>query len=131
MAKSAAKSAQLAKSKGAGKGAKTKKKSWTKVKVKEKLNNAVFLENVQFERMLKSIPEILLVTRAIICEKFKVGGSVARALIKELSKRGLLVPVGAQHSKFDLYRGANAKSATQRLADEAAEAEKAKKKKEK
>merc|ERR1712203_261459 len=110
-------------------GKQTKKKSWTKVKVKEKLNNAVYLEKAQFERMCKGVPDILCVTRAILCEKYKIGGSVARALIKELVKRSLLKPVGTQHHSFDLYRGANAKSATQRAADEAAEAATTKKKK--
>jgi small subunit ribosomal protein S25e len=112
-AKSAAKSAQMAKQKGASaKGGKTKKKSWTKVKVKEKLNTAVYLEKAQFERMIKEVPKILCVTRAVLIEKFKVGGSIARALIKELLKRELLVAVGQQHSTFDLYKGSQALTAT-------------------
>merc|ERR1740133_219529 len=78
--KGASKNAQSAKSsKG---GAKAKKKSWTKVKVKENLNNAVFLDEKQYERMLKEVPKILCITRAVLCEKFKVGGS-----IPELSSR--------------------------------------------
>merc|ERR1712029_784071 len=83
--KNASKNAQSAKKAGAGKGGKAKKKSWTKTKVKEKLNNAVFLDDKQFERMLKEVPKILCVTRALLIEKFKIGGSIARALIKELS----------------------------------------------
>jgi small subunit ribosomal protein S25e len=113
----------MQKSKSAtSKGAKAKKKSWTKVKVKEKANNAVFLEEKQYERMLKEVPKILCITRAILCEKFKVGGSIARALIKDLSKKNLIRPVGDQHSKFDLYQGTLAKSATERAAEEAAAA---------
>ena len=80
--------------------------------------------------MLKEVPKILCVTRAVLCEKFKISGAVARALIKELSKRSLLLPVGQQHSKFDLYKGSLSKSATQRALDEAAE-EATKKKKDK
>merc|ERR1711934_487601 len=98
--------------------------------VKEKLNNAVYLDDKQFERMLKEVPKILCVTRAVLIEKFKIGGSIARALIKELTKRGLIVPVGTQHHSFDLYRGAQAKSAAEKAAQEEAEAKdlKAKKK---
>merc|ERR1712070_447352 len=59
--KNASKDAQKGKSKG---GAKAKKKSWTKVKVKEKLNNAVFLDQKQYERMIKEVPKILCITRA-------------------------------------------------------------------
>ena len=90
--KSASKSAQMNKGKSAsGKG---KKKYWTKVKVKEKLNNAVFLDEKQYERMIKEVPKILCITRAVLCEKFKIGGSIARALIKDLTRKTLIKPVG-------------------------------------
>jgi len=112
-----------------GKGGKAKKKSWTKVKVKEKANNAVFLEEKQYERMLKEVPKILCITRAILCEKFKVGGSIARALIKDLSKKNLIKPVGDQHAKFDLYQGSLAKTAAERAAEDAAAAAQKKEKK--
>ena len=84
----------MSKNKAGGKGGKAKKKSWTKVKVKEKLNNAVFLEDKAYERMLKEVPKILCITRAVLCEKFKIGGSVSRALIKDLYKKNLIIPVG-------------------------------------
>ena len=77
--------------------------------------------------MLKSVPKMLCVTRAVLCEKFKIGGAVARALIKDLADRGDLKPVGDQHHAFDLYRGAQAKSATEKEAAEKEEAAKAKK----
>merc|ERR1711934_1035218 len=126
--KNASKNAQAAKA-GKSKGGKTKKKSWTKTKVKEKLNNAVYLDDKQFERMLKEVPKILCVTRALLIEKFKIGGSIARALIKELAKRNLIIPVGTQHHSFSLYRGAQAKTAAEKAEAEAAEAEAAKQKK--
>ena len=121
----------MSKNKTAGKGgkAKTKKKSWTKVKVKEKLNNAVYLEEKQYERMLKEVPKILCITRAVLCEKFKVGGAIARALIKDLSKKNLIVPIGSQHATFDLYKGSQAKTAAERAAAEAEEAAAKEKKK--
>ena len=119
--KSASKSAQMNKGKSAG--GKGKKKSWTKVKVKEKLNNAVFLEDKQYERMIKDVPKILCITRAMLCEKFKVGGSIARALIKDLSKKQLIRAVGDQHASWDLYQGVQAKTAAEKAAEEAAAAE--------
>lgn len=118
--KSASKNAQASK---AGGKSKTKKKSWTKTKVKEKANNAVFLDEKQYERMLKEVPKILCITRAALIEKFKVGGSIARALIKDLHVKGLIKPVGDQHHSFDLYQGTLAKTAAERVADEAAAAE--------
>lgn len=119
----------MAKQKSTGKGAKTKKKSWTKVKVKEKLNNSVFLEKRDMEKVLKEVPKMLCVTRAALCEKFKISGSVARAIIKDFYAKSLLVPIGDQHSSFDLYKGAQAKSATEKAEQEAAEAANTKKKK--
>ena len=118
MGKSASKNAQAGKAKAGGKGGKAKKKSWTKVKVKEKLNNAVYLDEKQYERMLKEVPKILCITRAMLCEKFKVGGSVARALIKDLNKKGLIKPIGDQHHSFDLYSGIQAKAAGEKDEDE-------------
>jgi small subunit ribosomal protein S25e len=120
------KNAQAAKGKST-KGAKAKKKSWTKTKVKEKLNNAVFLDEKQYERMIKEVPKILCITRAVLCEKFKVAGSVARALIKDMASRGFIIPVGDQHHSFDLYKGKEAKTAAEKAAAEAAEPEKGKK----
>ena len=127
--KNASKNAQAAKKGASGKGAKAKKKSWTKVKVKEKLNNAVFLEEKQYERMVKEVPKILCITRAMLCEKFKVAGSVARALLRDLAEKGLVTPIGDQHRAFALYKGKDAKTATEKAAAEAAEAEKGNKKK--
>ena len=118
----------MAKAKAGGKGAKSKKKSWTKVKVKEKLNNAVFLEEKQYERVLKEVPKILCITRAVLCEKFKVGGSIARAIIKDLYKKNLIRPIGDQCASFDLYMGTQAKTAAEKAAAEAEEADKKKKK---
>lgn len=115
-------------SKAKATAAKGKKKSWTKVKIKEKANNAVFLDEKQYERMLKEVPKILCITRAALCEKFKIGGSIARALIKDLFSKNLIMKVGEQHASFDLYQGTLAKTAAERVADEAAaEAAKAKK----
>ena len=120
----------MAKQKGTSKkGAKPKKKSWTKVKVKEKLNNAVYLEDGKYEKMLKEVPRILCITRAVLIEKFKIGGSLARALIKDLCTKNLIIPVGVQHHSFDLYRGTLAKSAEEKKAADEADAADAKKKK--
>lgn len=76
------------------------------------MNNAVYLEEAQYETMLKHVPKILAVTRSVLCEKYKVSGSIARALIKDLHRKNLLIPVGEQSARFDLFRGSLAKAAT-------------------
>lgn len=69
--------------------------------------------------MLKEVPKILCVTRSMLIEKFKVGGSIARALIKDLSKQNLIIPWGKQHHSFDLYKGSLAKTAQEKAAADA------------
>ena len=46
----------LAKAKNAG-GGKAKKKKWSKGKVKEKLNNAVFFDQDSYGKLIKEIPK--------------------------------------------------------------------------
>merc|ERR1712070_653795 len=117
----------MGKAGGQKKGA--KKKTWTKVKVRDKLNNDVFLDDKRFQKLSQEIPKILVITRSAIMEKFKVNGSIARALIKKLAESEAIKPVGEHSAKFDLYTGAQAKSALERAAEEAAAAEQKDKKK--
>ena len=88
----------------------------------------LFLDQKRFEKLCNEIPKILCVTRAILCEKFKINGSVARFLINHLTKENLLEPRGEQKANFSLLRGVQSKSAAEKLADEeaAAAAKKAK-----
>ena len=101
---------------------KAKKKSWTKVKVKDKLNLDVFLDEKRWAKMATEIPKILVITRATLSEKYKVNGSVARSIIRELSKQGTIKRVGDASSTFDLWTGVQAKSALEKQAEEAAAA---------
>ena len=70
------------------KGGKTKKKSWTKVKVKDKVNNAVFLDQKGYEKIVKEAPRILTLTVATVVDKFKVNGAVARKVLRDLHQKG-------------------------------------------
>merc|ERR1719237_1983175 len=109
------------------KGTKAKKKTWTKTKVKDKLNHDVFLDQKRFEKICSEMPKILCLTRSVVMEKFKVNGSVARAVIRHLANSGEIKPVGDVNcSDFSLYTGKLAKTALEKKAeDEAAEAAKA------
>ena len=116
---SASKSAQAQKAKGA----KAKKKTWTKTKVKDKLNNDVFLDQKRFDKICQEMPKILCLTRAVTMEKFKVNGSVARALLKHVASTGEIKPVGdVTQSGFSLYTGIKAKTALEKKAEEEAAA---------
>lgn len=122
--KSASKAAQSNK-----KGGKTKKKSWTKVKVKDKLNSDVFLDQKRYEKVSQEMTKILVITRSGLCDKFKINASVSRALIRDCAKKGLIKAVGERNAHFDLYTGVQAKAAEEVAAAAAAAAAAKKEKK--
>ena len=103
----------------AASGAKAKKKKWSKGKVRDKLNNMVrilsfFLRQIDiflcqvlfdkatYDKCIKDLPQYKLITPAIVCERFKVRGSLARSVIRELVRRGLIRSV-VKHSKQEIY----------------------------
>lgn len=87
---------------------KAKKKKWSKVKVKEKLNNAAFYDQPLYNKMLKDIPNQKLVTCASISERLKVSGSLARQAIRELLNKKLIKPVGDFHHHINMFTRAAA-----------------------
>jgi len=83
----------------------------------------VFLDQKRFEKICQEMPKILCLTRAVVMEKFKVNGSVCRALFKHLLAAGEIKPVGdASCASFSLYTGRLAKSALEKKAEEEAAA---------
>ncbi|CAK0816018.1 unnamed protein product [Prorocentrum cordatum] len=83
-----------AKMKAAMAGGKSKKKKWSKGKVKEKLANLVMFDQATYDKMLKEIPKAKLITTAIVSERLKVNGSVARQAIRHLEEKDLIQVVG-------------------------------------
>merc|ERR1712021_54903 len=81
------------------------KKKWSKGKVKDKLNNAVFMNEATDKAMRKDVTNMSLVTISTVCEKYKIIGSLARPMIKILAAEGKIVPVGNQHSTLVIYTG--------------------------
>ncbi|CAK0804045.1 unnamed protein product [Prorocentrum cordatum] len=92
-----------AKMKAAMAGGKSKKKKWSKGKVKEKLANLVMFDQATYDKMLKEIPKAKLITTAIVSERLKVNGSVARQAIRHLEEKGLIAPVGERSSSMLIY----------------------------
>ena len=84
------------KSKGGGKA---KKKTWSKGKVKEKLQNMVLFDKNTYEKLLNEVPKTKLITISIISEKLKINGSLARRAIKELLAKGSIRVVSAHHAQ--------------------------------
>jgi len=92
-----------AKMKAAMAGGKSKKKKWSKGKVKEKLANLVMFDQATYDKMLKEIPKAKLITTAVVSERLKVNGSVARQAIRHLEEKGLIQPVGERSSSMLIY----------------------------
>ena len=83
----------------------------------------MFLDQKRFDKICSEMPKVLCLTRATIMEKFKVNGSIARALIKVLLQKGEIAPVGdVSCSTFALFTGVKAKSALEKKAEEEAAA---------
>ncbi|CAK0818135.1 unnamed protein product [Prorocentrum cordatum] len=92
-----------AKMKAAMAGGKSKKKKWSKGKVKEKLANLVMFDQATYDKMLKEIPKAKLITTAIVSERLKVNGSVARQAIRHLEEKDLIQVVGERSSSMLIY----------------------------
>jgi small subunit ribosomal protein S25e len=59
-------------------------------------------DKATYDKCVKDLPQYKLITPAIICERFKVRGSLARSLIRELVRRGLIRAV-VKHSRQEIY----------------------------
>ncbi|KAF4651374.1 40S ribosomal protein S25 [Perkinsus olseni] len=92
-----------AKAKAAMAGGKGKKKKWSKGKVQEKLNNAVCWDKATVGKLQKEIPKAKLITPAIVSERIKVNGSLARQAIRYLETTGQIERVGVPHSRALIY----------------------------
>ncbi|CAF1040214.1 unnamed protein product [Adineta ricciae] len=95
---------------GSSGGGKAKKKKWSKGKVRDKLNNMVLFDKATYDKCVKDMPQYKLITPAIVCERFKVRGSLARQIIRELVRRGLIRPV-VKHSRQEIYTRATKEDA--------------------
>merc|ERR1712061_878845 len=86
-----------AKMKAAMAGGKGKKKKWSKVKVKENANNLVLFDAATLQKLEKEMPKTKLITPAVVSERLKVNGSVARLGIKILLDKGEIKAVARDH----------------------------------
>merc|ERR1711874_365391 len=92
-----------AKMKAAMAGGRSKKKKWSKGKVKEKLANMVMFDKATYDKMLKEILKAELITPSVVRERLKANGSVAREAIRHLEEKGLIAHVGAKDHAGIIY----------------------------
>ena len=84
-------------------GGKAKKKKWSKGKVRDKLNNLVLFDKATYDKLCKEVPNYKLITPAVVSERLKIRGSLARAALQELLSKGLIKLVSKQSSS-DLHQ---------------------------
>eukprot|EP00500_Bicosoecida_sp_ms1_P002795 CAMPEP_0203806180 /NCGR_PEP_ID=MMETSP0115-20131106/72_1 /ASSEMBLY_ACC=CAM_ASM_000227 /TAXON_ID=33651 /ORGANISM="Bicosoecid sp, Strain ms1" /LENGTH=109 /DNA_ID=CAMNT_0050714837 /DNA_START=43 /DNA_END=372 /DNA_ORIENTATION=- len=83
-------------------GNRGKRKKWSKGKTKEKLMNLVLFDETTRERLDAEVPKMKLITTAILSERLKINGSLARFAIKELLAKGAIKQV-SYHKDVGIY----------------------------
>merc|ERR1711920_427292 len=81
----------------------SQKKKGSRNNIKEKLANAVMFDTATYDRMLQEIPKAKLITPAVVSERLKVNGSVARQAIRHLEEKDLICHVGEKHHALLSY----------------------------
>jgi len=81
-------------------GKSAKKKKWSKGKVKDKAQHAVTLDKALFERIVKEVPTFRFISVAILVERLKVNGSLARRAIRHLETEGTIKRIVHHHSQL-------------------------------
>jgi len=60
-------------------------KKWTKGKAKEKVDNACFLDQATYDKIMTAIPKLgKHISLSIVVDKFKIQNSIARILLRRL-----------------------------------------------
>lgn len=78
-------------------------KKWTKGKVKEKADNAVFLDRASYDKILTGIPKLgKHISTSSLIEKFKIVGSIARTMLRKAVENGSIKAIES-HSRQTLY----------------------------
>uniref|UniRef100_A0AAQ4S2V5 40S ribosomal protein S25 n=1 Tax=Gasterosteus aculeatus aculeatus TaxID=481459 RepID=A0AAQ4S2V5_GASAC len=80
-------------------GGKAKKK-WSKGKVRDKLNNLVLFDKATYEKLYKEVPNYKLITPAVVSERLKIRGSLARNALQELLAKGMIKLVSKHRAQL-------------------------------
>jgi small subunit ribosomal protein S25e len=88
-------------------GGKKQKKKWSKGKVKDKANHAVILDKATSDKLNKDVQSYRLITTAVLVDRLKINGSLARKALADLEERGVIRKVVA-HSSGSIYTRAAA-----------------------
>uniref|UniRef100_A0A0D9SB62 40S ribosomal protein S25 n=1 Tax=Chlorocebus sabaeus TaxID=60711 RepID=A0A0D9SB62_CHLSB len=91
-------------------GGKAKKK-WSKGEVRDKLNNLVLFDKATYNKLCKEVPNYKLITPAVVSERLKIRGSLARAALQELLSKGLIKLVSKHRAQVIYTRNTKGRDA--------------------
>ena len=74
-------------------GQRSKKKKWGKGKMREKANHLVLLDKKTDTAIRAELPKMKLITLSVVIERYNCGGSLARKVLRQLAKEGLIKAV--------------------------------------
>jgi small subunit ribosomal protein S25e len=72
------------------------------------LNNLVLFDKATYDKLYKEVPSYKLITPAVVSERLKIRGSLARAALKELQTKGLIRLVEKHHAQMIYTRATKA-----------------------
>ena len=81
-------------------GSKAKKKKWSKGKSRDKLNNMVLFDKATYDKLYKDVPNYKLITPAVVSERLKVSGSLARRALQELQAKRMIKLVSEHRAQL-------------------------------
>ena len=61
--------------------------------MREKLEHKSYMDAATYDKALKEIPKMTLVTPAVVSERYKIRASASKILIRELIAENLIKPV--------------------------------------
>lgn len=70
--------------------------------VKDKANHAVILDKTTSDKLNKDVQAYRLITVAVLVDRLKINGSLARKALQDLEERGVIKKV-VGHSKLSIY----------------------------
>merc|ERR1719219_1022706 len=101
-----------------GGGGKAKKKKWSKGKVRDKLNNLVLFDQATYDKLYKEVPAYKLNTPAVVSERLKIRGSLARFALQELESQGLIKRVVTHHAQIIYTRNTKPGEVVEEIKDD-------------
>ena len=70
--------------------------------VKDKAQHAVIMDKTVGDKLTKDVPTYRLITVAVLVDRLKINGSLARRAIADLEEKGLIKPV-VKHARCGVW----------------------------